>query len=64
MNFDNSVTFFKVVNEELQVKLLRHELNERKLDTLYTPKTTNANSLFAIEQLNVLPNETLFSCTP
>ena len=39
MNFDNSVTFFKVVNEELQVKLLGHELNERKVDTLYKPKT-------------------------
>ena len=34
MNFDNSVTFFIVVSEELQVKLLRHELNEMKLDSL------------------------------
>ena len=59
MKFDNSVTFFKVVNEELQVKLLRHELNERKLDSLYKPNSTNVSSLFAIEQLNVLSNDVI-----
>ena len=39
MNFNNSVTFFKVVSEELQMKFLRHELNERELDSLYKLNT-------------------------